>query len=737
MDRNHNTAALALLLLPLVAAACDAPTPDDLDIEAPTDDLEDPVDPALPAALAGACADGTCVQATTCAAEERERGMFMWEEWILDSTNPTAAALIDEMIGFAQSHGVTRIYFQAQGHLPTSAGRAQLAALIAAADAHCIGVDLLLGDHTWHLPGSTGAQNLLGHAYTLAADLGTTARPIRVHYDVEPHALASWGTMSNTQKTTALGQLVTLYQGLQTLGDQLAAQHADQLAAPLDLVAAMPYWYDEKTYSAAVPVAGVTRPMIEWMLDTLDVVTMMSYRDTYSSIRAKSRNEVTYAQANGRRIVAGIETKCGISGSSTFCEEGEVGTPSKPGIEPVLDLVDDYFSAAAPDAWAGVFIHHVPSWMPLSPCTVGQPSCDPGQTCQTSLIMSAYATRKGLAQQGWAVCVGTADPACGDGIINGAEACDDGNLDDDDRCSNACQIQACPAGADTKALWVWNDYVNLVNDSADAGDLLDFARTKGVNRLLFDVWDEEAGIPLTASAWSRGLLADFIADADARCVEVELLIGPKSDTSYASMTGWMDPAGTVATAITFAEDAVDFTAALAGPRPVGIHLDIEPAHAPDKGTNMPGVVARLIDRLYQIADAFDAAQAIAGTTLRIDADANVWLQHHDVTRGAETKRAHIWLLDRLDATFMDYVDNTTDLIDYVLTEMTYAAGVPGRQVRIGVETLCGLDDADTFCEEGQAAMTSALDAVGAHYDANPAFRGVAVHYYESYAALGL
>jgi cysteine-rich repeat protein len=333
----------------------------------------------------------------------------------------------------------------------------------------------------------------------------------------------------------------------------------------------------------------------------------------------------------------------------------------------------------------------------------------------------------------------TVETVCGDGVVEGAEQCDDGNSDDGDRCSNACVVQACAAG-DVKGLWVWNDYVNLANDAADAAELLDFARSKGVTRLFFDVWDEEAGATLTATSAGRQTLAGLIADADARCLEVDLLIGPKGDTAHSEMQGWMDDGGSVAAAIAFAEDAVEFTAGLSGPKPVGIHLDIEPSHAPDEDNDMPGVVARLIDRLYAITDAFAAAQAQDGTTLRINADANVWLQHHNITRGGATKAAHVWLLDRLDATFMDYVDNSASLIDYISTEMTYAAGLTDRQVIVGVETMrpvldgwgeWSLDPSATFFEEGEAALGGALDAVVDHYANNPSFVGTAIHYYDS------
>lgn len=143
----------------------------------------------------------------------------------------------------------------------------------------------------------------------------------------------------------------------------------------------------------------------------------------------------------------------------------------------------------------------------------------------------------------------------------------------------------------------------------------------------------------------------------------------------------------------------------------------------------------LIDRLYTIADAFAAAQSGAGTSLRINADANAWLQYYTVTRGGQTRAAHLWLLDRLDATFMDYVDNSAGLIDYVSVEMSYAGGLGDRQVIVGVEMMCGLADGDTFCEEGEAAMSGALGSVASAYASNPAWQGVAIHYYGTYAVL--
>lgn len=38
--------------------------------------------------------------------------------------------------------------------------------------------------------------------------------------------------------------------------------------------------------------------------------------------------------------------------------------------------------------------------------------------------------------------VDTCDPVCGDGVIVGSEACDDGDSDDLDGCSSTCTIES-------------------------------------------------------------------------------------------------------------------------------------------------------------------------------------------------------------------------------------------------------------------------------------------------------
>jgi len=337
---------------------------------------------------------------------------------------------------------------------------------------------------------------------------------------------------------------------------------------------------------------------------------------------------------------------------------------------------------------------------------------------------------------------------CGNGVVEGAEACDDGNTDNTDRCSNTCQVQACPTGAPVRAMWVWNDYTNIANDATETKDLLDFSRSKAVNRLFFDVYDLEAGGFMTATPEGKATLATFIASADARCLEVELLIGPKKDGNIfpASMTGWMDSGGNVDVAVAVVAQAVTFSQNLQGPKPVGIHLDLEPSHASDwdknaTQTKKQEIYGRLIDRLYTIADAF----APNDPEFRLNADAPVSLNEWITHGNGPNQNAYKYLLDRLDVTFMDYIDFAgvpgpgDGLIPYVSDELAYARDhVPGRKVIVGVETLPPNGDLapeNTFHEEGAVAMNAALSSVSGSYANNAAFKGVAIHCYETYPSL--
>ncbi len=311
--------------------------------------------------IAGDGCSSTCTTESACPAVTAERGMYMWNEEILDSGN--SAALVDELLDFAEAQSVNRIYFQAQGHIGTPQGRAKLTALIAEADARCIGVDLLFGAHDWFLPNMHSVPTgHLSNAIALVNSL-TTAIPVRAHFDIEPHVYrlnendpsdpTKWSNLSDTGRRQRLADLLTLYTTLKSTRDQAGVN--------LELTVAMPFWYHSQTYSA-ITVNGAQKEMSEWVIDTVDHVALMSYRDTAAGIEGVAAAEISYANslpANHHKIITGVETVA-EEDIVTFYQEGTDA------LEAQLTAVSTHYASAAnKDGWGGAFIHHYGGWKAL------------------------------------------------------------------------------------------------------------------------------------------------------------------------------------------------------------------------------------------------------------------------------------------------------------------------------------------------------------------------------------
>ena len=139
-----------------------------------------------------------------------------------------------------------------------------------------------------------------------------------------------------------------------------------------------------------------------------------------------------------------------VAGAPGACDDGDVCTDD--GCDPAVGCLatenaapcDDGDACTALDACTG----GVCAGAPLScdddnPCTVE--SCDPAQGCQATAV--ADETECGAAAlASW--CLGgqcVAKPVCGDGVVGWKEACDDGNLVDDDTCSASCERNPFPS----------------------------------------------------------------------------------------------------------------------------------------------------------------------------------------------------------------------------------------------------------------------------------------------------
>ncbi len=267
-----------------------------------------------------------------------------------------------------------------------------------------------------------------------------------------------------------------------------------------------------------------------------------------------------------------------------------------------------------------------------------------------------------------------------------------------------------------RAVWLWGS--SVVESPAESASFFTFASTHEITTVYAEA---QSLIPEAPSA-----LTAFIAAASARGVEVELLFGYEI---------WAR-ASEHAKAVALAQSAVAFSAGSAGAKPVGVHFDVEPHQLAEwkaGGASEAQIASEFVDLLVELH------QVTAGTGLRLSVDIPFWYDGRPLTRGGTTKPLSEWVADSVDrVVLMDYrdaADGSDGIIAHAADELAYGAA-SGKQVVVGVETLCNLDPPKiTFCEEGSAALDAALAQTVAAYAGNAAFAGVAVHDYKAYAAL--
>lgn len=267
-----------------------------------------------------------------------------------------------------------------------------------------------------------------------------------------------------------------------------------------------------------------------------------------------------------------------------------------------------------------------------------------------------------------------------------------------------------------RATWLWGS--SVVKTPAETTKFFSFASTHAITGVYVEA---QSLIPEAPAA-----LTSFITTASAQGVEVELLFGYEI---WARATEH-------AKAVTLAQSAVAFSQGLSGAKPVGLHFDVEPHQLPEwqaGGASEAQIASEFIDLLEKLH------AVTKGTGLRLSVDIPFWYDGRTLTRGGMTRPLSEWVADSVDrVVLMDYrdiADGNDGIIAQGATEVAYATN-SGKQVVIGVETLCQLDPPKvTFCEEGAAVLDAQLEKVVAANKTKSGFFGIAVHDYKAYAAL--
>ena len=314
------------------------------------------------------------------------RAMWIWDPSVVtDNTDDYAKR--ETMFAFADTHHITDLSVSSYKILTSNddAQKSQFADFIAEADKHCMSVTLLAGDPSWYLSKNVfSVINFVNQAVNFSASLSDPKAVKALELDVEPYSYKNGHDWNDLTKRPGIAKdLLSMYSTVKVaLGDSGIALNID-----------MPYWYDTAQGITSITRFGATKSLADQIIDTADQVTILDYSDTAfgvnpdgSIINAKEQStnglydlaseEISYADASGKTVVVGVETKCfddASLASLTFCGARTLGTDAdqKPIVlskgaaymEGELAKIKDAFSADV--SFGGFAIHHYVSYEAL------------------------------------------------------------------------------------------------------------------------------------------------------------------------------------------------------------------------------------------------------------------------------------------------------------------------------------------------------------------------------------
>ncbi len=312
----------------------------------------------------------TPTQNTQCPSVQT-RALWVWDSDIITNTSERST-----LLSFASSRNINTLYIESYGIITgnSTTDKNNLADLIRIAYDQCISIELLAGESEWYLPSNhSSAVNFAQKAVDFTR--GLSIKPKAIHLDVEPYGYSSgslWDANNGTNRGAILSDYISMLTKVKsTLGNTLL------------LNVDVPFWYDSASGLQGSGAAYFSKQI----MDTVDIMTIMDYRDTAFGVKSSgeiisSKNEssngiydlgydeVAYANSIGKKVIIGVETKCfsdSASAQITFCGTRTVGNQTiKKGVSFLaheLEKVRTAFSSLA--SFGGTAIHHYDSYQTL------------------------------------------------------------------------------------------------------------------------------------------------------------------------------------------------------------------------------------------------------------------------------------------------------------------------------------------------------------------------------------
>jgi hypothetical protein len=240
-------------------------------------------------------------------------------------------------LNFAAQNYVDEIYLaRADGDI-TDFGP-EIEAFVERAKKQGIKVYLLLG--FGHIPYEyPRLQDALGLYKNYQARVSEGRRFDGIHLDIEFHAdYPNWEDLGSQKQAEILAEYLALILRLRS----------EMPETPMDID--IPAWFDHP-----IPYNGEERPLYQILIDTVDRVFVMSYRDTAEEMYRIAQEEVSYAVSVNKPIMLGAELQSEEGDHVSYMEEGRRYLYEQ--LKSLKDLVN------YPPA--GVSIHHIKTWYEL------------------------------------------------------------------------------------------------------------------------------------------------------------------------------------------------------------------------------------------------------------------------------------------------------------------------------------------------------------------------------------
>jgi hypothetical protein len=242
------------------------------------------------------------------------------------------------VFNFAEKNRINLIFLQINQKQDVSEYRS----FIDKASSLGIAIHALDGDPSWAKEENKHKTEDLVHWVESYNNEASSLQKIRgIHLDVEPYNQPAWET--HQRQSIIDGWLAAM----------IYFTNVTKGLKDVEIGADLPFWLDQIPVTTSKDAVVMSR----WMLQKLDYVTIMAYRDqalSHGGIVDVVKNDIETANQLNKKVIVGIETNSTGESNTTFITKGISYLIEQ------LQLVDNSLSMYS--SYGGVAVHDYEGW---------------------------------------------------------------------------------------------------------------------------------------------------------------------------------------------------------------------------------------------------------------------------------------------------------------------------------------------------------------------------------------